>query len=207
MSLYFFINHIVRSYINRGNPGPIYPEMSSLTREEKNMFRILPTIDYKWYRIQSDRQLSTELSINILANFNKYEKLDNKKYFYCELMYIAEEISKMVYKGERLTPESLRYLFLVYHHYSLNSPLVYLLYDLMRDQKFFLRRIIRVLNYPFFREWITLRTQVNDYKYYCLLDASRTKWYKTDLFDCFKHELQQSGEIAHFKNKKYKGIN
>lgn len=203
MSLYFFINYLVRGYINRGQTNHSFeskifrknditkgfPEWSVYKNDmhinsisETNEIRNGPS------KITSDLQLSKELSRLILLEANETGASDNKRYLYCELLFINREIHDMVKNRITLTPQKMRYLFIVYYHYTLDNSLVSLLNDLMRDQKFFMRLIKRIFKYPYFRDWIEIHEIIKTSNY--------NKLYKT-----FRKELTNSNYSLHTTEK------
>lgn len=219
MSLYFFVNYLVREYMNRAKNQQSYPWETNNLKKKVDVITRFP--EWHAYRndmhitsieetngirngmskITSDNQLSKELSRLILLDANETGISDNKRYLYCELLFINGEINNMVNNKICLKPKNLRYLFIVYYHYVLDNPLVLLIRDLMRDQEFFMRRIKRIFDYPCFREWVTIRNQLKEYKTYSIFESHHTKWNKTELFNIFKCELYQSGQIKQFNNK------
>ena len=172
----------------------MFPEMSSY----RNDIHINQRYEYNGeFEIKSDEQLSEMLSF--LIKIEDTDISENKRYLYCELLFISKEIQRMVTNGEKLTPMNMRYLFIVYYHYTLDNPLVMLIRDLIKDQEFFMRRIKRIFNYPCFRDWITVRNQLNEHISYSLYDARNNKWNKTELYNCFRCELYRTGLYLLFR--------
>lgn len=203
MSLYFFINYLVRGYINRGQTHRSFeskilrknditkgfPEWSVYKNDmhinsinETNEIRNGPS------KITSDLQLSKELSRLILLEANETGASDNKRYLYCELLFINREIHDMVKNRITLTPQKMRYLFIVYYHYTLDNSLVLLLNDLMKDQEFFMRLIKRIFKYPCFRDWIEIHDVIKTSKY-------------EKLYETFRKELTNSNYLVHKTEK------
>lgn len=186
MNLYFFIKNVVWRYVNYGlfDKSSKYPELS----EYKNDLNVV-RFNYLEYRIKNDRHLAIELSRLILLEINRKFRFDNMRYLYCELMFITKEINRLVRNKEKLTHQNMRYLFIIYYHYVNGNSLISLVNDLMKDQVFFIRYIKRIFDYPCFRDWITIRHQLKEYRSYSIQNAYCNNWDKTDLFKCFECEL------------------
>lgn len=200
MSLYFFVNFLVREYINHGSiyslsKSNIQPEWSVHVNDMHSIGLDKPNVNHGSSKITSDHQLANKLSHLILLDANDTSASDNKRYLYCELLFINKEINRMVHNKVKLTSSNLRYLFIVYYHYTLDNPLVILIRDLMMDQKFFIRNIKRIFNYPCFNDWLSIHNKLKSTPIHL-----NNKLNETELLNCFIYELYRTKQIAHFKN-------
>lgn len=193
MSLYFFINHVLRRFVAKSNTSNmVFAELSSLDEKERailddSVCGICPFLDEKRKSID----IYKELSRKILAESSS-EKSNYQMILYNELIYANKKLHKKIINGNKLTCVNTRYLFLVSKHYFLDNHPVVLLSDIMRDQKFFFNEIKRIITYPLFRDWITMRTQVINLKSYCLSNAENICFHMTELYGIFLMELYQS---------------
>lgn len=218
MTLYFFVNYLVREYMNRypkiniclfnlpkkTDVITIFPEWESY-KDDSHIRSIEETneIINGRSKITNDIELTSELSKLILLEANESGISENKRFLYCELLYINREINDLVKYKHKLKPKHLRYLFIVYYHYVLDNPLVMLARDLMVDQEFYMCQIKRIFNYPCFRGWVDIREELKQYRTYSAYEAHSTIWYETSLYECFRTEVYSRSLTMHFTEKTF----
>lgn len=205
MGLYFFINHVLRRFVAKNDPSKvIFAELSSLDDREQAIFNDSICLNYLLVENEiTDVQIVKSLSRIVLAESSKI-KSTQQQILYNELLFINKNLNKKIVKEKnKLTWANTRYLFLVVNHYLLENHVSVLLSDLMKDQIFFFSNIKRIINYPIFRDWVTMRTQINNKKNLCLEDANDKQFYMTQLYAIFIMELYQSNFIDFVRDNIY----
>lgn len=198
MSLYFFINHILRRFVAKSNPPcGEFAELSSLDEKElaileDSVFSIYPFPEEGMKSIDIYRQLSSMIGAESSCEKSQYRSI-----LYNELLLINEMLNdKIGINKKKLTWANTRYLYLVGKHYFLDNHPVLLLSDIMRDQKFFFKQIKRFIKYVIFDDWITMKSQIS-LKSRCLANAESVDFHMTELYAIFLMELNQSGLIKY----------
>lgn len=198
MSLYFFINHVVRRYVAKNNRSKVnFPELSSMDESERAIIKdtlIDHSLDLDIH--ETDRSICIKISSEINKESYKTDRTDYQKILFNELRHINKRLTNECVKGSgKLTWNNTRYLFLLVKAYSHNENPVILLNILMRDQAFFRLSIKRIVDYPMFRDWITLRNYITNFKSNIIDTSYDTPFYMTELYTIFLMELHQSSMI------------
>lgn len=172
MNLYFFVNHLLKSSTRK-----FYIYNRDKYKDIK-----------KFYNLRTHRDFYDKLSYLIL-NESKNEKSKNQSLIYCELLSENRIFNKLIVKeNRRFTEDNIRYLILLVNHYYLDNHPVVLLNDLMDDQLFFVSKIVRITNYPIFRDWITIKHYLNVNK----RKLQKCNYYESDLYHIFLMELNRT---------------
>lgn len=140
MTLYYFINYLVRRYIKQDILR--LPEWKN-NKHDSHIKLIDISISIE-DDIVSDNQLTRDFSL--LLRHSTFNSTLNKKIMYSELIHISHELEKLTIKNKKLLLSDLRYLFILYFHYMLNNPITMLIDDLYIDRNFYVDDIRRLLN-------------------------------------------------------------
>lgn len=137
MKLYFFINYLVRRYINFNIKNFI--EWSKHLDDSHNFL----IVNYNNDIIESDNQLIREFSCILLSH--EPNKSINRKIMFSELLHISHCLDILIKNDVKIQVNHLRYLLILYYHYMLDNPISMLLDDLKLDYTFFKSDIKRLL--------------------------------------------------------------
>jgi hypothetical protein len=135
MGLYFFIIHVLKKY-----------------RRTRAVNR-----EYKLKKIAQTNELfiANQLLTEILKESYSQRAINNQL-LYNELLYIAKKLIQDAKYGVLMDHHNLYYLNLVSESYFLENDPVILLQRLLVRQDINYKFISRIVNYPEFREWVTV---------------------------------------------------
>lgn len=202
MGLYFFVNHILRKFVDKTSPDDknLY-DIDSLDKKEIDIIKKSIKIKYSCYsNLKTSKEIYKELSRLILEeSFNKKSK--ECEYLYNELLYLNRKLNKIVNKNNlNLNKQNTRYLFILIRHYFLSNHLLKVLNDLMKNQLFFLSDINRILKYPQFKEWVSMKTYLTNHSNNCLVESKEYPYYNTELYQIYIMEIYQSKYLGIIEN-------
>ena len=187
MNLYFFINIEFRGYLHNYLNMPLFPEgKSSYSKEE-----ILSIEEI----INKRKPIINPKDLNKIISLESSSPRAVKNYeLYNELVYVGKHLISFI------SLKYIKYLFIIANNYFLENHVIHVLDKLMHEQGYFWFQIKRITSYKKFREWVTFKPYLNDYKTY--IKYNNDPYNKTDLYNIYIMELYQSCMISHLHNKK-----
>ena len=193
MTLYFFVNHLLRRYL-RKKLNPYNKSIKYEFEEDDSLF-----LNHEFF-FTNDKEISKELSRLILKESFK-QKDENMRFIYNELLYANKNVTKLVDKEINLNFSNLKYLFQVSKVYFLEENIVVLLDKLIKDPKNNFILIKRILRYSPFRDWITLKSYLSNYNNY--ISMKECNYYNHEIYHIYVMELYQSELFSYLEIKPY----
>ena len=180
MTLYFFINCVMKEYYETGKMNHECDPNHEINGRTKH----------------NDSKMAKKLR-ECLLNEAGSQRADDNILLYNELLFIAKSLDEETPR-RFMSQNKISYLNLVsFHYFHENNPVI-LLKRLLVTADVNMIYIKRILNYPMFRGWVTLKAYIRDYKTHIMMEAKQRKFFETELFIIFKAELYCNGLISHF---------
>lgn len=184
-NLFFFMNFKLRGYVSKTYKSELFPEgLTTYTKEDiQNIKAHMQTSEYDFTELEqcmADEKLTLRARENPLL-FN-------------EMVYAVRQLKK------KRSLKLYRYLFITSRHYMLENHPVNVVDILMKNQEFFIYQIKRIVAYSKFREWITFKSYLEEYKTLINIQSESMKYTETDLYSIYIMELWQSGMLSWMEN-------
>lgn len=210
MELYFFVNHILRRFLSKDvlktSPNSLSMLFEDRSLYDENELEILKNIVNEKHpddsRFITSREIFIELSkLIVLEKFT--ERASNSFLLYNELVHISDKINGRVKNDKgKVNIRHIKYLFTVFRHYFLENHPINLLNSLMKHQSFYIYEIKRFIQYPMFREWISIKSYIDNYKTAISIEVKTHKFDKTEFYRIYVMELHQSGLLLNINEHK-----